>query len=178
MTANRKRLISPCIGGVTLGLICLAVGVASYIIGHYVTLEHVERAVDIQQAASSVPPVKPAPSQPSPARVTVLPKKPANQTSPGDRNEAQAETEAEPAGAAYVIQVASFESQERADDLARKLAEGGYPAQVTKSGSEDRPTYAVITGQHKDESTASDALSALKKDYPDAFIKRLKVPER
>jgi cell division protein FtsN len=71
-----------------------------------------------------------------------------------------------------VIQVGAFTTRERAQAVARRLIEKGYPAKVVAGEAEGQVAY-VVHAAGNDQVSAQKDLDNLCKDYPDAFLKRL-----
>ena len=71
---------------------------------------------------------------------------------------------------AWTIQVAAFQSKERADTLARKLRESDHPAFVWPASMKDGLYYLVRVGRHQTHTEAAASLRAVQAIAPEAFV--------
>ena len=72
---------------------------------------------------------------------------------------------------AYVIQVSSFRSESKAQDVLQKLTAAGYSAHiVTKDLPEKGVWHRVCVGHFASKGEAEALLTKIKADYKDSFI--------
>ncbi len=110
--------------------------------------------------AQSAPPVKP-PSAP-PAKGPSSPPAKAPSASPAGQPPPQP-----PPGSAAgrVIQVFSTIDAAQADQLVRRLGEGGYPAYLVEESLQGRTTYRVRVGPYQQEARALKIAEELRREY-------------
>lgn len=177
MSEGHRQRAPTWLRSVSIGLVCLAVGIASYVGGQYLLLHRMHEAAPNQPSVAPTPPsAVELPPPPSPTRVTILPKKPVEQKAPEKEKDGKALEGQEERGVAYAIQVGSFSTPQAAEQLAKELAGKGHPAAVVKSGDGDHVTYAVRVGYHGQRASAEKALGELQRDYPGAFLKAVEAP--
>lgn len=69
----------------------------------------------------------------------------------------------------YLIQVASYLTQDKAKEEAKKLEDQGFPTKIEQKGK-----YVVIfVGEFNDREVAEENMQQLRKVYHDCFIRRL-----
>jgi len=157
---------------VILGLLCLAVGAASYFFGHQVVSRQLGETAKTGQAvpASRQPHPEPPPAPQSAARISVTSRQPAQQPSQEPAREQQQGEQPKARQGTYAIQIEVFTSEEQAQKVAGLLGKKGYSVQVAKVAAGDRPLYAVWAGVTGDSEAARRLLAKLQKDYPKASL--------
>jgi cell division protein FtsN len=175
MAERHKKTGWPWIRWVALGLTCVGVVVASYDIGRYLALTHMDKGAELQTISTPTPPKALPPSKQPPARVTISQKKPAEQTPPKPDKETKIGTKPAPENETYVIQVGSFTAQKHAQEIAQSLVDKGYSIQVVESATGGGARYSVCIEAGHNKEAAEKLLSRLKKKYPDAFLKSLQA---
>jgi len=160
-------------GWLALFLLCLVVATASYLFGRHALSAYTGRQTQGQEPQPPQPPTPPAPAEPAAPRISIIPKEPSNQSSRESEGQGKAHAEAETTTSSYVVQVGAFTTRERAQGVARRLIEKGYPAKVVAGEAEGQVAYVVHAAASNDQVSAQRDLDSLRKDYPDAFLKRL-----
>ena len=74
-----------------------------------------------------------------------------------------------PTGGGFAIQLATYMGPQAAQEEVRRLAKKGVQAQVLKQGK----YLELRAGGYRSKQEAKSALSGLRKQYPDAFLKRV-----